>query len=155
MKRQALLAPIVLAFATIAPLNGTAVTQIPQVGASCAGSGIALQSNLPLGSTDRQTEVVQIWRLIAPTRPGSTDRMYVGWAFQNRSGNQFVAAPSATAIAALENYNSKLPKAAQINMNGLPPTAIDPIGKPGLNQQFLAMLLKRHMAARCFARNLP
>lgn len=139
--------------ATTATNHGTATSRgavVPAVaGAACLKSWTPLGGNLPLGSSERFTEVTQIWKLFLPVGPGS--RVFAGWVYENRHHDQFVQTNSDATANALGRYVATLPKNAQIATSGLKRFAYDPIGRARLGQQFLATLASKRMIEPCFA----
>jgi hypothetical protein len=133
--------------------RNASTTRAPAVaGSRCLGSWTSLQGNLPLGSTDRSTEVIRIWKLFLPVN--STSRIFAGWVYENRNHDQFVQVKTDANADTLESYVTSLPNNAQIRTKGLRPFAYDPIGQAGHNQQFVATLASRHMVEDCFSGNL-
>ena len=135
------------------PVSKSVIAGVPPVaGAQCLRSWTPLQGNLPLGTTDRSTEVIQIWKLFVPVRSASP--VFAGWVYENRNREQFVQVNTVANAAALGHYVATLPANAQIKVRGLRPFAYASIGQAGRNQQFVAALARRHMVENCFSGRL-
>lgn len=136
--------PLLAASATAAKLPS------PHQGATCQGS-MALRGNLPLGGRNRSTEVSQIWQLLNPAPPHDL----MGWLYQNRAGQQWVQFKKGTDMNAFRGFVSTLPSNAKIDLNGLPPLAFHPLGKPSPRQRFAEAMTKRGLLKPCFSSALP
>jgi len=78
--------PVALGVAAIAfSQQIAAAEQPPSTGARCYGPSLPLGSNLPLGTSTSETDVVD-----AHAIRGSVSSHVVGWYYRNREGDRFI-----------------------------------------------------------------